>query len=98
MYAGVHCSLPSTSSDIVVVYRVNWLRAKARRDRWKEEKDLVKAEMGWVINYFEYRQSRWEALIPHGGYGGACYAKRQAAMWAEFALDAKARFRSVLHE
>jgi hypothetical protein len=31
-----------------IVYRVNWLRARARAQRWNEEKDIVMKEMEWV--------------------------------------------------
>jgi len=30
------------------VYRVNWLRAKARMDRWQEEVTLVQNETRWM--------------------------------------------------
>ena len=40
--------------------RVIWLRAKVRADRWEEEKMLIKYEMRWVVNWFEYKKSMWE--------------------------------------
>ncbi|KAI6140502.1 hypothetical protein BKA82DRAFT_4450509 [Pisolithus tinctorius] len=35
-------------------YRTHWLRAKAVRDRWSEEEQLLMAEFQWTINYFNY--------------------------------------------
>ncbi|KAJ3531308.1 hypothetical protein NMY22_g8207 [Coprinellus aureogranulatus] len=68
------------------LYRVNWIRARSRRDRWIEEIHYVKAEMGWYVRYMEHFESRarkWAALglgdgIPpmrigkrtHGGVSG----------------------------
>ncbi|KAG6326274.1 hypothetical protein ID866_12815, partial [Astraeus odoratus] len=34
--------------------RITWLKAKARRDRWKEELLLVRYEMLWTTLWFEY--------------------------------------------
>ncbi|KAG1782823.1 hypothetical protein EV702DRAFT_950816, partial [Suillus placidus] len=36
-------------------YRVHWLRAKALRDRWREELILVKLEMDWTHNFFLWK-------------------------------------------
>ncbi|KAI6010227.1 hypothetical protein EDC04DRAFT_2522884, partial [Pisolithus marmoratus] len=33
-------------------YRINWLKARARRDRWKEEVSLVRHEMLWTGLWF----------------------------------------------
>ncbi|KAG2030278.1 hypothetical protein BDR03DRAFT_878696, partial [Suillus americanus] len=38
---------------------VHWLRAKALRDRWKEEILLVQLEMDWTCNYFLWKASQW---------------------------------------
>lgn len=41
----------------LVVYRVSWLRAKARKTRWCEEEDLVSHEMLFVI-LFHLREAK----------------------------------------
>jgi hypothetical protein len=46
----------------IPVYRVHWLKAKARRDRWREEQILVASEMEWTELFFRHRASRWKAL------------------------------------
>ncbi|KAI6127051.1 hypothetical protein F5141DRAFT_994290, partial [Pisolithus sp. B1] len=42
------------------VYRINWLKARARRDRQKEEVSLVRHEMLWTCLWFEYHKNMWE--------------------------------------
>ena len=44
------------------VYRVHWLKAKSRRDRWREERILLASEMEWTELFFRHRASRWKAL------------------------------------
>ncbi|KIK71983.1 hypothetical protein PAXRUDRAFT_800527, partial [Paxillus rubicundulus Ve08.2h10] len=34
-------------------YRGHWLRAKALKDRWEEEVELLRAEGKWTINFFD---------------------------------------------
>ncbi|KIK77257.1 hypothetical protein PAXRUDRAFT_167415, partial [Paxillus rubicundulus Ve08.2h10] len=41
------------------VYHINWLRAKAVQDQWKEEVKLIKSEVQWTINF----------LIPNSSSG-----------------------------
>ena len=42
-----------TILTISIVYRISWLRAKARYTRWEEELSLVKHEMTWTVAWFE---------------------------------------------
>src|SRR6202011_939983 len=42
-----------------LVYRVHWLKAKARRDRWAEEKTILLNEMEWVLAFFRTQAKRW---------------------------------------
>ena len=67
-----------------LVYRVNWLRAKCRKDRWAEELTLVKCEMEWTKLFYTRRVELWSnratALAvtdPNLHY----YARRQAWTW-----------------
>jgi hypothetical protein len=41
-----------------LVYRVNWLKAKARWNRWEEELSLVQHEMGWTIGWFKHQEEK----------------------------------------
>lgn len=67
------------------VYRVNWLRAKATRDRRKEEEELLMAEFQWTTDFFDRKARIWEHLRSRSntkGYRGqACYAARQMATY-----------------
>ena len=42
------------------VYRVNWLGAKCRHDRWDEDLDQLRHEMTWTLLYFEFLRLSWE--------------------------------------
>jgi hypothetical protein len=50
--------------DPFIVYRVHWLKAKARRDRWAEEATLLVHEMDWIVAFFEHRASEWRRRVP----------------------------------
>jgi hypothetical protein len=45
-----------------IVYRVNWLRARARAQRWSEEREIVTKEMEWVIGTFRYMERVWDMV------------------------------------
>ncbi|KIK12072.1 hypothetical protein PISMIDRAFT_18995 [Pisolithus microcarpus 441] len=70
-------------------YRIHWLHAKAAKDRWQEEEELVTSEFQWVINYFQYRAKRWNGTYMEnksaGNHGAACYAARQQAVYDRLA-------------
>ena len=81
---------------------MNWLRAKARYDRWEEEHNMVRHEMEWTVKYFEHREQQWEgrrcAVSEEeiGASGLRCYAAKQAGLWRTFAERAKALFRGEI--
>lgn len=81
------------------VYRVNWLRAKAAKDRWTEELELVEAEFQWTVNFFQTKAGSWEALRnsseEEGRAGGVCYAARQTAMYARLRDQCKTAWEEV---
>lgn len=82
-----------TDHTILLVYRVNWLKAKARWRRWEEELSLVQHEMGWTVAWFKHQQGEWyrrwnEATKP----GHQAYAYRQMMIWKTFAEDAEDKF------
>ncbi|KAF8431530.1 hypothetical protein L210DRAFT_3507864 [Boletus edulis BED1] len=68
-------------------YRVHWLRAKATKDRWREEVEILKAEFQWTINFFNKRAEDWTHLAvdsqTKGQHGAASYAARQSAMYGQ---------------
>lgn len=82
------------------VYRVHWLKAKARRDRWAEEFTLISSEMDWVTLFFKNKAKAWLRLeaTPSGSEneqdvrGKVCYAAKQAEFWSSLADEAASKF------
>ncbi|GBE79978.1 hypothetical protein SCP_0211800 [Sparassis crispa] len=63
-------------------YRVNWLRARARYERWREERVLVHSEMAWTIATFKRNAERWAhwlEMTDPSWRGHVCYAARQSS-------------------
>ena len=63
------------------VYRINWLRKKARMDRWNEECTLLRSEMDWTRNFFKFKMTEWQRRAEETDHGKQCYAYRQMEMW-----------------
>ena len=86
-------------SDKMIVYHVNWLRAKAQYTRWKEEHNMVRHEVQWTVQYFQYRKMQWQEqrmAVPDDMAGAAClrcYASKQEALWRQFSEKAMTQFR-----
>ncbi|KAG1775151.1 hypothetical protein EV702DRAFT_973795 [Suillus placidus] len=80
-------------------YRVHWLRAKALRDRWREELILVKLEMDWTHNFFLWKATQWgnrmQESLDKRLPGHACYSGRQSQMYSLLAQDAQAAFQDI---
>ena len=75
---------------------MNWLRCKARADRWKEELKLVEHEMMWTVSYFDFWVDRWERLWRvRRGRGHKVYAQRSKAMWAALRDNASSAFQAA---
>ena len=96
-------TLEGVDADIIgchTVYRVNWLRAKARFDHWDEEDQIVRSEMRWTLLYFEHHTKAWEGRAEKsealGESGHRAYALKQAAMWAQFGKDGEKRFNGCM--
>ena len=79
-----------------IVYRVNWLRAKARFDRWNEELILVPHEMQWTVLWFEYQSKVWTKRatesVGQGKEGHRAYAFKQVEMWDKFSAQGRKSF------
>ena len=73
------------------VFRVQWLRAKAIKDHFEEEVVLLKAEMGWTVNYFHNQSLNWKVLYNAGDNdrGRACIAAKESAVWEKLKEDAE---------
>ncbi|KAI6142713.1 hypothetical protein BKA82DRAFT_4017955 [Pisolithus tinctorius] len=77
-------------------YRTHWLRAKAVRDRWSEEEQLLTAEFQWTINYFNYRAVQWRTCHSEcDALGASCYPARQIAVYERLSEHAKLKQQSM---
>ncbi|EAU84183.2 hypothetical protein CC1G_13091 [Coprinopsis cinerea okayama7 len=87
----------SKSEYMEELYRVNWLRAKSRFDRWKEEHTLLTCEMDWVLNFFAYKIDQCEtwALTKPDSPGHVAYANRQGDMWKRMLAHATKMFKKT---
>ncbi|KAL1712057.1 hypothetical protein EV715DRAFT_171635, partial [Schizophyllum commune] len=79
------------------LYRVSFLRAKCRWERWEEEARLVSHEMLWTHLAFERQQHTWQAAgdaagSSTNGAGWAAYAYDQADMWGSLVTECVANF------
>jgi hypothetical protein len=80
------------------VYRVNWLRAKARYDRWNEEDRQVKYEMEWTITWYRWQKEKWmkrserAEMLNTQGNGHVAYAEKQVSMWEKLEVEAQKAF------
>jgi hypothetical protein len=82
------------SREKTTVYRVNWLRAKARYDRWSEEHLLIPNEMNWTRLFFINKAKEWARLrdLVLDKPGHVCFAEGQINMWKELAFQATKAF------
>ena len=76
-----------------IVYRVSWLRAKARKERWEEEIELVGREMEWTVRSFRRQEKVWRQRADRAkGSGQKAYAWKQSSTWGEWAAVANDTF------
>jgi hypothetical protein len=79
-----------------IVYRVNWLRAKARKKRWEEELELVKSEMSWTVNCFQYHEEVWKKRAEAAkSPGQVAYGWKLKSGWEKWAKLAEIEFKTV---
>ncbi len=79
-----------------LVNRVQWLRSKARHERWHDEHLLARAEMTWIPRGYRHRADTWMQRMNGLSPGHDAFAARQVAMWESLAGDAYERFTEVL--
>ncbi|KAG1887759.1 hypothetical protein F4604DRAFT_1570502, partial [Suillus subluteus] len=78
-------------------YRVNWLKAKARWNRWEEELSLVQHEMGWTVSWFKSQEEKWQLRWHQATKPGhQPYAHKQVLVWKAFAAEAEEKFKDKL--
>ena len=94
--------IPTFINHHHLVYRVNWLRAKARCDRWSEELQIVRHEMRWTILWFEHQMKEWkdrlDGSMKESKQGHIAYAEKQVAMWKMFIREGERGFKGMVVE
>jgi len=84
------------SESFFAVYRVSWIRAKSRYDRWHEELLISSHEMVWVPLWFQHQAQEWrDRAMQQSDQGLAAYAYQQAANWEKMKQVALSRFRDA---
>jgi hypothetical protein len=85
---------------LLAVYRVNWIRARSRRDRWQEELSITSHEMVWIVLWFQTQAEVWRrrAQVVDLSPGFASYAYRQSSMWDKLKQLAAGLFHKVHEE
>ena len=96
-----HISWPDNFSVTQIVYRVHWLAARERCQRWEEELAITTHEMEWTTRFFLAKAKQWMLLrnqaLASGKLhesGQVCYAEKQQAMWCDFAAHAQNRYQT----
>jgi hypothetical protein len=89
------------STNPFSVYRVSWLRAKARFSRWSEELRLVESEMQWTVNWYRWKMEQWRTRLrdleaDERPPGLDSYCHKQIALWDSLAEQAQTRFSTLL--
>ena len=83
-------------TDDILVYRITWLRAKNRFERWEEEEKLVSRDMECTINWFNNSMVKWNNLAEEakeqGLTGHSAYAYQQADTWSKFKVESLSDF------
>ena len=89
------------NQPLFVVYRVNWLRARANKNRWEEELPRTEKEMIWTTRYFMHQRDVWygRLVLLHDKsprrYGHEAYCEQKISQWEEFARLAAFQFRKA---
>ena len=83
----------SILTDLILVNRVHWLRAKAQFLRWMEEQASIHNESEWVPVYFHAKAEQWKVLMgiaaQEGLRGHEAYASQQIHSWEELSQSSE---------
>ncbi|KAI6111304.1 hypothetical protein F5141DRAFT_1004015 [Pisolithus sp. B1] len=89
----------SLKSWLTEFYRIHWLCAKAGKDCWQEEEELLTLEFQWVINYFRHHLKCWhKKYSDHAAAntcGAACYVARQWTVYDQLAKQGELKWQQI---
>jgi len=83
---------PGWLTVLLEVYRISWLRAKAKKERWEEECILLRSEMEWVPNYFLKKADEWKDLADGCSHDKQAFAFAKSEMWQLLHRQARSAF------
>ncbi|KAH8802319.1 hypothetical protein DL96DRAFT_1718947 [Flagelloscypha sp. PMI_526] len=92
------------ASWLTACCRVEWLKARARMTRWREEVLLLREEMRRTLRYLEWRSKWWQDQVPQSPpvllaeIGAAAYAAKQASIMKTRATQWRKRWSSPFRE
>lgn len=91
------CAFPSKLDRIFEVYRLHWLRTRARMHRWREELLLTKYEMQWTVRFFMHMARLWQTRrdLPSSTPNKRAYAEERISMWNDMGRTTDAAFFKV---
>jgi hypothetical protein len=93
----VHLLHVSVTSDDLTANKVKWFRARAARNRAREEKEILEEEFQRACRSFERMAEVWLELSEQAkdNKGAAAYGYKQSAMYQQLAVDCGDAFRKV---
>ncbi|KAF8868309.1 hypothetical protein CPB84DRAFT_1696767 [Gymnopilus junonius] len=76
------CLSPNTAdmTSILQILHLNWLHARAQKNRWAEELELTKHEMEWTVRFYMYMATTWQSRRDSAtqlSSGHCAYAEKQ---------------------
>jgi len=83
----------------IKVYRINWMRARAQKNRWEEELPRTEKEMIWTTLYFMHQRDIWYGRLVElrletaENAGLRSYCEQMMFQWEEFSRIADFQFR-----
>lgn len=81
---------------VLLVYRVNWPYAKARKKKWEEEMELVRNEMNWTASCFQHYEKIWKQRAEEAtSQGHRAHGWKQSSTWGTWAETAEDTFRAL---
>jgi hypothetical protein len=87
---------PSICQNIdYLVKHVHYLRVRALKLRWEEEKILLNYEMQWTVRFFKNMAEKWKLGAESQGIsnGAKAYALRHESRWGEMAVNSDKIFK-----
>ena len=95
---------PQFNHDVYTALRVEWLKARARRDRWREEVDLLVTEITRAALFFDNWADWWSSLVgrrsqlpPDLSDGLCAYTAYQADIQRRCACHVRSLHNTAMH-